>query len=61
MIIQRINLGLYAVLGELNATGNWRRIAEEIWPWLEAAPSTPLGAAEARWRASRTGAPAGET
>ena len=53
VIIQRINLGLYAVLGELNATANWRRIAEEIWPWLEASPSTPLGEAEARWRVAR--------
>lgn len=33
VIIQRINLGLHAVLGELGATANWRRIAEEVWPW----------------------------
>jgi predicted unusual protein kinase regulating ubiquinone biosynthesis (AarF/ABC1/UbiB family) len=49
VIIQRINLGLYAVLGELNATGNWRRIAEELWPWARRAPSTPLGEADAAW------------
>ena len=35
VIIQRINLGLFAVLGELGATGNWRRIAEEIWPFVD--------------------------
>ena len=51
VIIQRINLGLYAVLGELNATANWRRIAEEIWPFVDGPPSTPLGEEEAAWRA----------
>jgi predicted unusual protein kinase regulating ubiquinone biosynthesis (AarF/ABC1/UbiB family) len=54
VIIQRINLGLYAVLGELNATANWRRIAEEIWPFVDGAPSTPLGVEEGVWR-RRTG------
>ena len=29
VFIQRINLGLYALLGQLGATGNYRRIAEE--------------------------------
>ncbi len=50
VIIQRINLGLYAVLGELHATANWRRVAEEIWPFVDGAPSTPLGEEEAAWR-----------
>ena len=49
VIMQRINLGLYAVLGSLNATANWRRIAEEIWPFRNGPPSTPLGQAEADW------------
>ena len=53
MILQRINLGLFALLGELSATADWRRIAEEIWPFLQAPPSTPMGAAEAAWRARR--------
>ena len=48
-ILQRINLGLYALLGSLNATANWRRIAEEIWPFRNGPPSTPMGEAEARW------------
>ena len=30
MILQRINLGLFALLGELSVTADWRRIAEEI-------------------------------
>jgi len=51
VIMQRINLGLYAVLGSLNATANWRRIAEEIWPFRNGPPSTPIGEAEARWEA----------
>ncbi len=52
VIIQRINLGLYAILGELGATANWRRIAEELWPWVGGPPSTPMGEAEAEWRAA---------
>lgn len=52
VVIQRINLGLYAVLAELGAEANWRRIAEEIWPMTAAPPSTPIGEAEAKWLAS---------
>ena len=51
VIIQRINLGLYAILGELHATANWRRIAEELWPFVDGAPSTELGRQEAAWLA----------
>jgi predicted unusual protein kinase regulating ubiquinone biosynthesis (AarF/ABC1/UbiB family) len=53
VIIQRINLGLYAILGELDATGNWRRIAEELWPFVDRPPSTPMGERIAEWRARR--------
>jgi predicted unusual protein kinase regulating ubiquinone biosynthesis (AarF/ABC1/UbiB family) len=53
VIIQRINLGLYAVLAELGATANWRKLAEEIWPWIAAAPHTELGRLDAEWRAAR--------
>jgi predicted unusual protein kinase regulating ubiquinone biosynthesis (AarF/ABC1/UbiB family) len=52
VFIQRINLGLYALLGELGATGNYRRIAEELWPFMEADPSTDIGVAEAAWLAA---------
>jgi predicted unusual protein kinase regulating ubiquinone biosynthesis (AarF/ABC1/UbiB family) len=52
-ILQRINLGLYAILGSLNATANWRRIAEEIWPFVSGPPSTPIGEAEAQWERQR--------
>jgi predicted unusual protein kinase regulating ubiquinone biosynthesis (AarF/ABC1/UbiB family) len=53
VILQRINLGLFAVLGELSATADWRAIAEEIWPFVQGPPSTPMGQAEAAWRAQR--------
>ena len=53
VILQRINLGLFALLGELTATANWRAIAEEIWPFVLGPPSTPMGEAEATWRARR--------
>ncbi len=47
-VLQRINLGLLAILGRLEATANWRRIAEELWP--TAAPaSTELGRLESQW------------
>jgi len=46
-------LGLFALLGELSATADWRGIAEEIWPFFQGPPCTPMGAAEARWRAGR--------
>jgi predicted unusual protein kinase regulating ubiquinone biosynthesis (AarF/ABC1/UbiB family) len=52
-VLQRINLGLYAVLGSLNATANWRRIAEELWPFVNGPASTPIGEAEARWERER--------
>ena len=52
VFIQRINLGLYALLGELQATGNYRRIAEELWPFVSAAPSTPLAHRESAWLAA---------
>ena len=53
VFIQRINLGLYALLGELRARGNYRRIAAELWPFTHAEPSTELGRAEAEWLAGR--------
>ena len=53
VFIQRINLGLYALLGQLGASGNFRRISEELWPMTNAAPSTPMGQLEADWLATR--------
>jgi len=53
VIIQRINLGLYAIFGNLRATANWRRISEEIWPFVNAPPSTELGERAAAWAAER--------
>jgi len=50
VVIQRINLGLFALLGQLDATANWRAIAEEIWPFVDGPPSTKMGEAEAAWR-----------
>ncbi len=56
VVIQRINLGLYAIFGELNATGPWRPISEELWPWVDGPPATPMGEAIAAWEADRTAA-----
>ena len=56
VIVQRINLGLFALLGELHAEANWRRIAEELWPHTRAAPSTPMGERIAAWETERAAA-----
>ncbi len=53
VVLQRINLGLFAVMGELTATADWRSIAEEIWPFVLGPPSTPIGEAEQAWRSRR--------
>ena len=58
VILQRINLGLFAVLGELSATADWRAISEEIWPFTHGPASTPMGEAEARWLVRRQAAAA---
>ena len=34
-------------------TANWRAIAEEIGPFVQGPASTPMGEAEAEWRAGR--------
>ena len=52
-LIQRINLGLFSILGKLGATANWRRISEELWEWTDAPPATPMGHEEAAWLAAR--------
>jgi len=54
VVLQRINLGLFAVLGELTATADWRGIAEEIWPFVRGPASTPMGEAEVAWQARRS-------
>jgi predicted unusual protein kinase regulating ubiquinone biosynthesis (AarF/ABC1/UbiB family) len=53
VVLQRINLGLFALLGDMKATANWRAIAEEIWPFMLAPPTTPIGHAELPWLTSR--------
>lgn len=53
VIIQRISLGLYAILGELHATRDWRGIAEELWPFVGGPPSTPMAHQIEAWRRLR--------
>jgi hypothetical protein len=33
VILQRIDVVLFALLGDMHATANWRAMAEEIWPF----------------------------
>ena len=53
VIVNRRNFGINAVLGRLRATANWFRIAGEIWPWVNAPPSTALGELERAWARRR--------
>lgn len=55
VIVQRINMGLFALFGDLRARANWREIAEEIWPFTDGPPSTPRGERIAEWERSRSG------
>jgi predicted unusual protein kinase regulating ubiquinone biosynthesis (AarF/ABC1/UbiB family) len=54
-ILQRINVGMTAVMAHLGATGNWRRIGEELWVFTSASPSTDMGEKEAAWLAGSAG------
>lgn len=49
VVLQRINLGLVALPGHLQASAPWRAIAEECWPWVQGQPATDMGRAEAAW------------
>ncbi len=54
LLIQRINLGLYALLADLDATANWHAILADIVTWTADSshgPTTELGRAETAWLA----------
>lgn len=53
VIVQRINMGLFALFGDLGARANWRAIAEEIWTFTDGPPSTPMGERIAEWEQGR--------
>ena len=52
VVLQRINVGLLAILGRLRATANWRAIAGDVWPFVGGPPATELGRMEVDWRAA---------
>ena len=49
VVLQRINFGLISLFGQLGSRRNWRRIAEELWPFVDSEPSTPMGRTIERW------------
>lgn len=51
VILNRVVWGVSALLGKLEASGPWRGILDEY--RLGGPPATPLGEAEAAWRAAR--------
>ncbi|MEP6623360.1 MAG: AarF/UbiB family protein, partial [Acidimicrobiia bacterium] len=52
VVVQRVNLGLFAVLASLGACADWRSVGEELWPWVGGPPSSHLGRLEAEWLAT---------
>lgn len=54
-VVQRVNLGLFAVLAQLGACADWRSIGEELWPWVAGPPAGALGTLEAEWLRRRHG------
>lgn len=53
LLIQRINLGLYALFADLGACANWSAILGDIVDWIDHDPATPQGRSEANWWANR--------
>lgn len=53
LLLNRIQWGLYSVLGRLGAVGDWQAIRDE-YITADAPPATPLGAQDAAWWAQQT-------
>jgi predicted unusual protein kinase regulating ubiquinone biosynthesis (AarF/ABC1/UbiB family) len=53
VVLNRIQWGLNAVLASLDASANWRAISNELWPWIDGLPRTPMGELEHAWLAGR--------
>ncbi len=53
VVLQRINLGLMGLMAQMEATRNWRRIGDELWPFVAGPPSTPMGEAIEAWRQTK--------
>ena len=54
VILQRINLGLYAILARLDAKLDWLGISRQLWPFTDGEPATELGRQEEAWLATLT-------
>ena len=52
VILQRINLGLYAILARLNAELDWLGISMQLWSFTDGEPVTELGRQEEAWLAT---------
>ncbi len=53
VVLQRITLGLVGLFAQLETSANWRRIAEELWPFVSGPPSTAMGEEIEAWRAKQ--------
>jgi predicted unusual protein kinase regulating ubiquinone biosynthesis (AarF/ABC1/UbiB family) len=53
VVLNRIQWGLNAVLASLEAEANWRAVSEELWPWTDRGPTSPMGELEHAWIASK--------
>jgi hypothetical protein len=52
LFLMRIQIGLYSVLGALNATGDWRAMQAEMLG--DAEPQTEVGRRHRAWKSNRT-------
>ncbi|MEY2397435.1 MAG: hypothetical protein QOJ00_609 [Actinomycetota bacterium] len=52
VILQRINLGLYAILARLEAELDWLGISQQLWSFTDGEAVTELGRQEAAWLAT---------
>jgi hypothetical protein len=48
---RRVEIGVFAVLGQLRASGNWHRMTRET--WFGDPPATPLGEDEREYFSRR--------
>jgi hypothetical protein len=52
LLTTRTLIGMQALIARMGSRRAWLPLAEEIWPFCERGPTTPMGEAERAWRAA---------
>ena len=50
LLTTRTLIGMQALISRMGSRQAWLPLAEEIWPFCERGPTTPMGVAERNWR-----------